>query len=132
MTLAQLCLLIACALPVVCTGIAKWGTFGIRRSEGGYDNHDPRGWLARQTGHRARANAAQANSFEALPLFLAGLFVAWQRGADTGTVDALAAAFIACRLVYVALYLADRANARSLAWMAGVGCCVALFFLPKA
>ncbi len=47
-------------MPVVCAGIAKSGFKG-------YDNSDPRAWLARQTGFRARANAAQANCFEAFP-----------------------------------------------------------------
>jgi uncharacterized MAPEG superfamily protein len=44
--------------------------FGKPRSSGGYDNSDPRGWLARQAGWKARADAAQANSFEALPFFI--------------------------------------------------------------
>ena len=35
----------------------------------GYDNHNPRAWLAQVTGFRARANAAQTNSFEAFPFF---------------------------------------------------------------
>jgi len=132
MTLAHFSLLVACLLPIVCAGIAKSGTFGRRRSEGGYDNHDPRAWLARQTGHRARANAAQANSFEALPLFIAGLVVAWHRQADPAWVDGLAAAFVVCRIIYIGMYVTDRALARSLWWMAGVACCLALFFLPKA
>ena len=66
-TVAYWCVLVAVFLPIVCAGIAKWGSFGKPRSQGGFDNVDPRAWLARQTGWRARANAAQANSFEALP-----------------------------------------------------------------
>jgi uncharacterized MAPEG superfamily protein len=131
MTVTYLSLLVACLLPIVCAGIAKSGTFGVRRAEGGYDNHDPRAWLARQTGRRARANAAQANSFEALPLFIAGLMVAWHRQADPYWVNILAGAFVLCRVAYIAMYVTDRATARSLWWMAGVACCLALFFLPK-
>lgn len=46
MTIAELCILIACLLPVVCVGIAKWKGIGVSRQDGGYDNHNPRGWLA--------------------------------------------------------------------------------------
>ena len=129
MKIAQWCLLVACLLPIVCAGVAKWGTLGRPRSQGGYDNHDPRAWLARQQGYRARANAAQANSFEALPLFIAAVLVAQHAGVAAPTVDALAVAFVALRAAYIALYVADRAAARSLVWMAGVGVCVALFVL---
>ena len=127
-TVAYWCVFMAAMLPFMCTAIAKWGSFNKPRKEGGYDNHDPRAWLARQTDWRARANAAQANSFEALPLFIAGVLVAQQMGAPQGRVDALALAFVAARLAFIALYLADKASLRSLAWTVGVGCSVALFF----
>ena len=129
MKLAYLCILVACLLPIVCAGIAKSGSFGRPRSQGGYDNHDPRAWLARQQGHRARANAAQANSFEALPAFIAGVLVAQQAGVAAATVNALALAFVVLRVAYIALYVADRAAARSIVWMLGLGVCVALFVL---
>ncbi len=129
MTLAHACILIAGILPIACAGIAKWRGFGKPRREGGYDNHDPRQWLARQQGIQARANAAQHNSFEALPLFIAGVLIAEHAGAQQGLVDALAAGFIGCRLAYIGAYLADRANLRSLCWVAGLACCVVLFFL---
>ncbi len=105
MTIAQLCLLVACVLPVVCAGLAKSKGFGRRRREGGFDNHRPREWLARQEGWQARANAAQAS------------------------VDALALGFIAARLAFITAYLADRASLRSLLWMAGLAASVALFFV---
>ncbi|MCE4553415.1 MAPEG family protein [Roseateles cellulosilyticus] len=129
MTVAQICLLIACALPIVSAGLAKSRGFGKRRRDGGFDNHQPREWLAKQQGWQARANAAQANGWEALPVFLAGLFVAHQHQAAQATVDALAMGFIAARLAFIALYLADQASLRSLAWTAGVACCAALFFV---
>lgn len=109
MTIAQLCLLAACLLPIGCAAIAKSRGFGKRRRDGGFDNSRPRDWLARQEGWQARANAAQANSWEALPVFIAGLFVAGQHQAAQATVDALALGFVAARLAYIGLYLADRA-----------------------
>jgi len=129
MTIAQFCLLVACFLPVVCAGLAKSRGFGKRRRDGGFDNNRPREWLAKLDGWQARANAAQANSWEALPVFIAALFVASQHQAAQGTVDALAAGFIAARLAYVVLYLADQASLRSLAWAAGAAANVALFFV---
>ncbi|MCY4753959.1 MAPEG family protein [Pelomonas aquatica] len=129
MTIAQLCLLAACLLPIGCAAIAKSRGFGKRRRDGGFDNSRPRDWLARQEGWQARANAAQANSWEALPVFIAGLFVAGQHQAAQATVDALALGFVAARLAYIGLYLADRAWLRSLLWTAGMATCVALFFV---
>ena len=129
MTLAQWCLLAASLLPVGCAALAKSPGFGKRRREGGFDNHAPREWLARLDGWQARANAAQANSWEALPLFIGGLFVAHQHQAAQATVDALALGFIAARLAYVGLYVADKASLRSLLWLTGAGLCAALFFV---
>jgi uncharacterized MAPEG superfamily protein len=128
MTTADICLLAACVLPIACTAIAKWGAFGKSPREGGYDNRDPRAWLARQEGYRARANAAQANSFEALPLFIVAVLVAQRHQAPQTTVDLLALAFIALRLAYIGLYVGNRAAARSIVWLAGVATCVAIFF----
>jgi uncharacterized MAPEG superfamily protein len=116
-------------MPVACAGLAKSKGFGKRRRDGGFDNHAPREWLARQQGWQARANAAQANSWEALPVFLAGLFVAHQHQAAQATVDALAMGFVAARLAYIGLYVADQASLRSLAWVAGIGASAALFFI---
>lgn len=129
MSLANYCIIAACVLPVVTAALAKSKGFGKRRREGGYDNHDPRGWMSRQQGWQARANAAQANGFEALPLFIAGVLVAQQAGASQGRIDQLAMAFIAARLVYVALYLADQATLRSLVWALSWACSIALFFI---
>lgn len=127
MTTAQICLLVACVLPLVCSWLAKSKGFGKRRRDGGFDNHNPREWLARQQGWQARAHAAQSNGWEALPIFLAAQFVAHQHQVAQATVDALALAFIAARLAYIGLYLADQAWLRSLAWSAGLAACIALF-----
>jgi uncharacterized MAPEG superfamily protein len=129
MTFAQLCLLVVCLLPLGCAYLAKFRGFGKRRRDGGFDNNRPREWLARLEGWQARANAAQANSWEALPVFVAGLFVAHQHQAAQSTVDLLAVGFLAARLVFIALYVADKASLRSLVWAAGMAACVALFFV---
>ena len=73
-----------------------------------------RGWHARPTG--ARANAAPANSFEALPFFVGAVVISHQLGAGQAVLDVLAVTFIVLRLVYLMLYLAGQANARSAVW----------------
>lgn len=125
-TLAYGCVLVAALLPILCAGIAKWGLLGKPRREGGYDNHNPRAWLARQTDWRARANAAQANSFEALPFFIGAVIIAHQLHAPQTRLDILAFLFIFTRLVYILMYLADMATARSLAFAVGLGLNIAI------
>ena len=119
MTIAFACVLIAGLLPIVAAGIAKSGFKN-------FDNSNPRQWLAQQTGFRARANAAQANSFEAFPFFASGVLLALHAGVDSARVDALAVAFVLARLGYIACYVADKATLRSLVWTVGMGCVVAL------
>ena len=112
--------LLAGLLPVVCAGIAKWGARG-------YDNHQPREWMAAQSGHRARANAAQSNSLEAFPLYAVGVVLAMLTGVDVTTLQVVAALFIASRLIYIYCYVSDRASLRSLMWMVGFGASISLY-----
>ena len=76
MTISETIILVACLLPIACAGLAKSRGFGKPRRAGGYDNHDPRQWLKGLQGWQARANAAQQNSFEALPVLIAGVLIA--------------------------------------------------------
>ena len=115
-TIAHWCVLLAALLPIVCAGIAKYGLMRTAPAKGGYDNNNPRAWLSRQTDWRARANAAQANTFEAIPFFFAAIVIAHQLQASQGRVDALAMLFVALRIGYIFLYVTDRASARSLVW----------------
>ncbi len=127
-SVAHWCVLVASLLPVVCAGIAKYGMFGKSRREGGFDNADPRAWLSRQTDWRARANAAQANSFEALPFFIGAVVLALQLGADPGRVDLLAAVFVLLRVVYIGMYVANMAALRSVVWTIALGVNIAILF----
>lgn len=128
MSVANYCIIVAGLLPIVCAGIAKSKGFGKPRRDGGFDNHNPRAWLATLSGWQARANAAQANSFEALPLFIAGVLVAQQMGAAQERVDLLALSFVLFRVIFIGLYLADLATLRTLAWTAALACSLGLFF----
>ncbi len=126
MTVILLCVLAAALLPIVCAGIAKREGFGRPRREGGYDNHAPREWLARQGGLSVRANAAQANSFEALPFFIGAIAIALPAGAPLATLQGLALAWVLLRVAYVLCYLGDRPLARSLVWAAAFAVNVAI------
>ena len=127
MTIANTAVLIAAVLPVLTVGMAKASTAGKRRSDGGYDNNDPRGWATKLQGWQARASAAQNNGFEALPLFAFAVLAAQLANLDQARTDHLALAFIGARLVYTALYLANIAALRSVVWFIGLACTVAIF-----
>lgn len=127
-SMAHWCLLVAALLPLACAYVAKAQGFKRGLGPGGFDNRDPRAWLARQTGYQARANAAQANSFESLPFFIGALVVSWQLGAPQAWVNGLAVAFVLLRIAYIACYLLDRATLRSLAWALGWVVNLLLFF----
>ena len=121
MTIAYWCVLFMGLFPYVATGIAKKGFEG-------YDNGMPRQWLAKQTGFRARANAAQANLFESLPFFFAAVIIASIANAPQGRVDLLAIGFVLARIAYLVCYVADWPTTRSIVWLAGLACVVAIFF----
>ncbi len=119
MTTAYWCVLIAGLLPYAATLSAKGGSR--------FDNHNPRAWLAAQTGWRARAHSAQLNGFEAFPLFAAAVIIAHHLGAPQPRVDGLALVFVAARVVYLGAYIADLALLRSIVWFVGIGSSVAIF-----
>ena len=121
MTIAYACLLFMGLFPYVAAGIAKKGFEG-------YDNSMPRQWLAKQTGFRARANAAQANLFESLPLFFAAVIIAQIANAPQVRIDLLALGFVVARIAYLICYLANWSTARTIVWLLGLICVVALFF----
>lgn len=129
LTVAYWCVLVASLLPIVCAGLAKWGMFGTPKRQGGYDNNHPRAWLAKQTDWRARANAAQANSFESLPFFIGAVIIAHQLGASQLRLDVLAFLYIVLRLLYIMMYVADLATVRSLVWVLALVANIAILFV---
>lgn len=120
MTVAYWCLLIAALLPYLWAAVAKGS--GQR-----YDNRDPRAWQTRQDNPRSQAAyAAHLNAFEAFAPFAAGVLGAQMTGVDTGVIAGLSVAFIVCRVLHGVFYLTRQAPLRSLAWLVGFGCVVAL------
>jgi uncharacterized MAPEG superfamily protein len=121
MTIAYACILIMGLLPYVAASIAKKGFES-------YDNSMPRQWLAKQSGYRARANAAQANLFESLPLFFAAVIIAHIANAPQFRIDILAVGFVIARIAYLVCYVANWPTTRSIVWLAGMVCLVSIFF----
>ena len=132
LTISFGCVLVMALLPVVCAGIAKSGMMGKPRKDGGYDNDNPRQWLSNQTEWRARANNAQANTFEALPFFFAAVIIAHLLQAPQWRVDALSLVFVGLRIVYVAAYVKNSANLRSLVWVLALLANIGLLFVGLA
>ena len=122
MMISYASILVAGVMPMICAGISKAGAKD-------YDNHDPRAWMARQEGFRARANAAQSNCLEAFPFFAVGVVLALLTGVDPFLVDVLAALFVAARVAYIACYLADKALFRSIFWSVGYLSVITFFIL---
>ena len=120
MTIAYACVLFMGLLPYIAAGIAKKGFEE-------YDNSMPRQWLAKLTGFRARANAAQANLFESLPFFFAAVIISHIENAAQSKIDLLAIGFVIARVAYLICYIANWPTARSIVWLLGLICVIAIF-----
>ena len=122
MPFAIWCILAAAVLPI-------FSAFPGKLSKD-FDNARPRDPDYWKEGFRARAAAAQANGFEALPLFAAAVIVGLWQGGDTEWIDRLAGLFIGARLIFIFCYWTDRATPRSLAWAVGFLSSIAIFTSP--
>ena len=121
MTIAFTCVLIAGLLPIVAAGIAK---FGFKD----FDNSNPRQWLAKQNGFRARANAAQANTFESIPFFFAAIAIAAIAQAPQYRIDLLAVIYVLARIAFIVCYVADWPKLRTAVWTIALAAIIAIFF----
>lgn len=120
MTFALWTILAAILLPILTTGLAKWGAPGM-------DNNNPRVWQESLTGWRRRADWAHRNHLEALPPFAAAVLVATVTHAPPGGVAILAGLWVLFRLAYTACYITDRASLRSMMWAGAYACVIGLF-----
>ena len=117
-------ILIACLLPYVFAMIAK-KTAGFKAK----DNQHPRDFLAKTTGLAARANAAQQNSFESLPLFIAAILMAEYMVISQTVIMTFGMAYIVLRILYGICYLANWATLRSIVWLLSLLCPILLLVL---
>ena len=114
-----LAMVVASLLPMVFAMAAKMFA-GFK----GKDNANPREFLSKQTGAAARANAAQQNSYESLPVFLAVLFFV-----PLSVVTQLSWLYVILRVIYGMAYIANWATFRSIIWALSMACPLMLFYL---
>jgi uncharacterized MAPEG superfamily protein len=119
MTIAYWCVLAMILFPYIFTIIAKTGP--------GFNNREPRLYLQQIIGWRRRANNIQLNCFESTPAFSVAVIIAHLAHAHQSSINTLAIAFVAARIIYAICYLSDQASLRSLFWAVGMGCVVGLF-----
>ena len=129
LTVAYWTVLVVALMPLGCAWLAKSGALSKPRREGGYDNHLPREWLAKQSGWRARANAAQANCFEAMPFYIGAVIIAHQHSVFQTRLDLLCFVYVVLRLMYILFYVADMAMLRSAVWTLALLANIALLFI---
>ena len=125
MTTAYWSVLIAAYLPIIWTAMAKFTGGDFKDTE----NRSPRVFLETLTGWRKRAHWAQLNGYEAFPPFAAAVIIAHLQNANQATIDLLAVAFVALRVLHGVFYIADRGYLRSIVWFSAVGCVIALFII---
>jgi len=124
MTTAFWCLLAVILIPYVLAGV---GGYYRTRQFGAVDNKYPRLQAAKAEGVGARAVAAQANAWEAVPVFASAVFVAHLAGADPGRAGSLGLAYLAARIGHAACYLGNWDAARSMVFLVSLVLAIALF-----
>ena len=117
-------LLILSVLPLLCAWIAAYYK---QKQLGNVDNKEPRIQTMQLIGPGARASAAQGNTWEALAVFSAAVLAVLISGADLESISTLSTIFVALRIAYVPVYIADLDKLRSLIFLAGFGICMYLF-----
>lgn len=117
-------MMIASVLPLLFAILAKvLGGFGVA------DNSHPRDVVAKYTGRAARANAAQKNSYESLPIFLASVIVAMLFFVPQVVINYLAVMYVMLRVIYGIAYIVNLPTLRSIIWTLSMACCFMLFYL---
>lgn len=117
-------MVVASLLPLAFALLAKmFGGFNLA------DNAHPRNFLQQTTGKAARANAAQQNSYETLPVFLVAVVVAMLFFVPQAIINNLAWLYVIIRIGFGAAYITNLATFRSILWGLSIACCLMLFYL---
>jgi uncharacterized MAPEG superfamily protein len=122
MPIAYWCVLVAALLPIALVSYARIGVESDNRyPREDYDNLPPA---------KRRAYAAHQNAYENFPFFAVAVIVALTLGAAPATVNMLAIAYIAIRVIHALLYVNNIPTLRSAAYTLGLIVNVAIFVLP--
>lgn len=114
----------ASILPLFTAALAKiMGRFKLS------DNQNPRIFQQNLTGIAARIQAAQMNSYETLPIFLAAVLTAEYMVVPQPLVNYFAWAYVFLRVLYIFTYAINLATFRSIIWTLGFFCPLYLFYM---
>ncbi len=117
-------MVVASLLPLTMAMAAKvFGGFNLA------DNAHPRDFLQQTTGASARANAAQQNSYETLPIFLAAVIVAMLFFVPQSIINTLAWLYVVIRIGYCVAYIVNLPIFRSILWVLSMICSLMLLYL---
>lgn len=114
MTLPYLCILVAYGLIYLPRFAVV--TPAMLRSEGGYDNAEPREQQKSLEGASRRALAAHHHGFEAFAPFAASVLMAQLGGASVEVITRWSLTFVVARAVHMFAYVAGWHPIRSLAF----------------
>lgn len=117
-------MVVASLLPMLWMYIAKW-LAGFQL----HNNQAPRDFMMQATGAAARARAAEQNSYETLPLFLAAAVLALVYFVPLSVVSVLVWLYVLLRVLYGLAYIANWAFFRSAVWALGLACPLLLMYL---
>ena len=117
-----MCIVIALILPVILAGIAKKG------SEVPINNNDPRSHVRHLKERAKYAYGAEQNCYETFPPFVAAVIIAHLLGHNQFIIDVLAVSFVFCRVLHGVVYIQEKGNLRSISYILGLTCVIALFF----
>lgn len=117
---------------MVVASLLPWLVSIVAKASGGFkirNNAHPRDFLQHSTGMAARANAAQQNSYETLPIFLAAVLVAMLFFVPQSIINVLAWLYVLIRIGFCVAYIANLATFRSILWVLSKACSLMLFYL---
>ena len=122
MTIAFYCVVIGLLIPIILAGISK------RNIEAHYDNESPRDHIAHLSGKSKNAYNAEQNHYETFPMFAIAVLAAHWLNHDQAIIDLLAIIFIFARVLHATFYLTNNGSLRSVSYLVGLACTIALFF----
>ena len=126
MKVAIISLNILIFLPFIFT----WITAYYRKKQlGTIDNNHPRAQYAQLQGVGERLVAAQLNTWEAIVFYMASVMAVYLAGVDPEYTVIPCIAFVVCRVLFIAAYVANQAVLRSLIFIAGAMCCFYMFYM---
>ncbi|MBF4490399.1 MAG: putative MAPEG superfamily protein [Psychrobacter glaciei] len=117
---------------MVVASLLPWAVSIVAKASGGFkfrNNAHPRDFFQHATGVAARANAAQQNSYETLPIFLAAVITAMLFFVPQSIINVLAWLYVLIRIGFCVAYITNLAMFRSILWALSMACSLMLFYL---